>query len=142
MNLRGLLPLLREVPAYQRLLQGLRAGRGTPEPLALLHAARPFLAAALATDLNQPLIVVTARSERAQQWADDLRIWMNDPERVHLFADPDALSYERIPWSRETRQQRLAALVALSRNPIPNIQYPTPNILWTSRVSFSTWMAC
>jgi len=128
MNLRGLLALLREVAAYQQLLQGLKAGRGTPEPLALLHAARPFLAAALATDLNRPLVVVTARSQRAQQWAEDLQVWMNDPERVHLFADPDALPYERITWSRETRQQRLAALVALTQTSKPNTQYLISNI--------------
>jgi len=120
--------LLREVAAYQQLLQGLKAGRGTPEPLALLHAARPFLAAALATDLNRPLIVVTARSEQAQRWAEDLRVWMNDPKRVYLFADPDALPYERITWSRETRQQRLAALVALTQTSKPSTQYPISNI--------------
>jgi len=116
MNLQGLLPLLREVPAYQQLLQGLKAGEGTPEPLALLHSARPFLAAALATDLHRPLIVVTARSERTHQWVDQLQVWISDPERVHLFADPDALPYERIPWSWETKQQRLAALAALAGN--------------------------
>ena len=120
--------MLREVAAYQQLLQGLKAGRGTPEPLALLHAARPFLAAALAADLNRPLIVVTARSERAQQWAEDLQVWMNDPELVHLFADPDALPYERIPWSRETKQQRLTALVALTQTSKPNTQYLISNI--------------
>ena len=127
MNLRGLPPLLREVPAYQQLLQGLKTGEGRPEPLALLLAARPFVAAALASDLNRPLVVVTARSERVQQWADELRVWLGDPDRVHLFADPDALPYERIPWSRETRQQRLRALVALTQYPISNTQSQTPN---------------
>ena len=119
--------MLRQVPAYQQLLQGLKAGEGRPEPLALLHSARPFLVAALATDLNRPLIVVTARSERALQWADQLQVWLSDPSWVHLFADPDPLPYERIPWSQETKQQRLASLVALSKSQAqsPNLQPPT-----------------
>ena len=117
MNLHGLLSLLREVPAYQETLQRLVSRGGLGEPLALLHAARPFVTAGLAGDLNQPLILVTARSERARQWTDELRVWLDNPERVHLFADPDALPYERIPWSRETRQQRLTALAALARSP-------------------------
>ena len=113
--------MLQQVPAYQQLLQGLNTGEGRPEPLALPQAARPFVAAALATDLKRPLVVITARSERAQQWTDELRVWVHDPDRVHLFADPDALPYERIPWSRETRQQRLRALVALSNFQSPII---------------------
>jgi len=116
MNLRGLLPLLQEVSAYQQLLQGLRRGKGTPEPLALLHSARPYLVAALAMDLHRPLIVITARSEQALQWVDQLRLWLGAPQRVHLFADPDALPYERIPWSQETKEQRLIALAALARD--------------------------
>jgi len=117
MNLHGLLSLLREVPAYQETLQRLVARAGLSEPLGLLHAARPFVAAGLAADLNQPLILITARSERARQWTDELRVWLSDPSRVQLFADPDALPYERIPWSRETRQQRLTTLAALLRSP-------------------------
>jgi transcription-repair coupling factor (superfamily II helicase) len=45
-----------------------------------------------------------------------LRAWLGeDGARVFRFADPDALPFERIPWARETRQARLAALTALAR---------------------------
>ncbi len=63
--------------------------------------------------LNRPLVVVTARTGRARQWVDELRIWLPDEVPVHIFADPDALPYERIPWAPETRQRRLEALVGL-----------------------------
>ena len=67
----------------------------------------------MARALNQPLVVVTPRSNRARQWVDELRIWLPDEVPVHNFADPDALPYERIPWAPETRQRRLEALVGL-----------------------------
>ena len=63
--------------------------------------------------LQRPILVVTARSGRARQWVDELRIWLPDEIPVQLFADPDALPYERIPWASETRQRRLEALVGL-----------------------------
>ena len=69
--------------------------------------------AALAGQLNRPLLIITPRTNRARQWIDELRAWLPDEVPVHNFADPDALSYERIPWVAETRQRRLEALVSL-----------------------------
>jgi hypothetical protein len=55
--------------------------------------------------------------EMAQQLYEQLALWLppvedGGPPR-YLFADPDALPYERITWSNETRQRRLTALAAL-----------------------------
>ncbi|MBK7204290.1 transcription-repair coupling factor [Candidatus Amarolinea dominans] len=116
MQLAGLLSLVQDIPAYAALRQRAEEGAALP-PLALVHSARPFLAAALSRDLARPTLILTARSEQAYQWADTLRAWLPEPARVHLFADPDALPYERITWSRETRQQRLGTLVALTQTP-------------------------
>ena len=69
--------------------------------------------AALACQLDRPLLIITPRTNRARQWIDELRAWLPDEFPVHNFADPDALSYERIPWVAETRQRRLEALVGL-----------------------------
>ena len=69
--------------------------------------------AALARQLDRPLLIITPRTNRARQWIDELRTWLPDEFPVHNFADPDALSYERIPWVAETRQRRLEALVGL-----------------------------
>ena len=95
---------------------GSRAGRGPDarrRPLDIYHAARPYVVAALVRALNRPLVVVTARSVRARQWVDELRVWLPDEVPVYNFADPDALPYERIPWAPETRQRRLEALLGL-----------------------------
>ena len=112
MNLSGLLPLLQQLPPYRALLD-----QRPSAPQALLPAARPFVAAGLATHADAPLVLLTARSEMALQLEQQIVDWLPPLEAggppVHRFAEPDALPFERIPWSNETRQQRLTALAAL-----------------------------
>src|SRR5512147_1650957 len=95
------------------MAEALAAGQAPGAPLDIYHAARPYVVAALVRALNRPLVVVTARSVRARQWVDELRVWLPDEVPVYDFADPDALPYERIPWAPETRQRRLEALLGL-----------------------------
>jgi transcription-repair coupling factor (superfamily II helicase) len=122
MNLSGLLALTNQIPAYRHLLNVLRGGNGDrPAPLELLNAARPYLLAALHTDLNRPVIAVVARNDQARQVFQQLRDWSPTPERVLLFPEPDALPYERIPWSRDTLHRRIMALTALSASAPPLI---------------------
>ncbi len=112
MNLSGLLPLLQQLPPYRALLD-----QRPSVPQALLPAARPYVAAGLATHADAPLVLLTARSEMAIELQQQIIDWLPPLEAggppVHRFAEPDALPYERIPWSNETRQQRLTALAAL-----------------------------
>jgi len=112
MNLSGLLNLLKQLPAYQALLSG-----NEQRPQALLQSARPFVAAGLKQERGGPLLFITARSEMAQQVAAQLEMWLPPRDAggppVYLFAEPDALPYERIAWSGYTRQQRLTTLAAL-----------------------------
>ncbi len=122
MNLSGLLALTGRIPAYQQLLEALRGdGAERPAPLRLLSAARPYLLAALHTDLARPLLVLVARTDQAQQVFLQLCDWSAAPERVLLFQEPDALPYERIPWAGDTVRRRLTALAALSASPPPLI---------------------
>lgn len=112
MNLSGLLAQLHHLPAYQDV----RAD-GSREPLSLLEAARPFVAAALAVDKQAPVIILTARAETAQRWLDRLQHFLPPVDaggpRLCLCAEPDSGPYERIRWTDRTRQQRLTALAAL-----------------------------
>ncbi|MEZ4661258.1 MAG: hypothetical protein R2911_27225 [Caldilineaceae bacterium] len=112
MNLSGLLNLLPQLPAYEAM----RTAPPT-EPQALVHSAHPFVLAGLALHHPGPVIILTARSEMAHQLALNLEAWLPPKEQngapIHLFAEPDALPFERISWSSETRQRRLTALAAL-----------------------------
>ncbi|MCX6028913.1 MAG: hypothetical protein NT169_06390, partial [Chloroflexi bacterium] len=141
MKLNGLLELGQNLPALHTLAEMLAANERPSAPLAIYHAARPYVVATIACAVNRPLVLLTARSNRARQWVDELRTWLPDEIPVHNFADPDALSYERIPWASETRQRRLEGLVGLLTNderrttdddgrqsPISNLQSPISNL--------------
>src|SRR5215813_11133445 len=111
MHLDGLLPLMRQLPSYQALLDRLRSGGTTPDQH-LLRAARPFVSAALAQDLKRPVLIVTARVERAYNVAEQLPVWLPD-RQVLRFAEPSSLFYERSPWAAPTIRARLDVLAHL-----------------------------
>jgi transcription-repair coupling factor (superfamily II helicase) len=114
MNVSGLLSLFDQLPAYGELVADLkRRGRRVP-PLGLLRSARPALLAALARDLERPLLIVVGQVERATTLAESLRTWSPTPERVMRLPEPLPHFYERAPWSREAISGRLRVLTALT----------------------------
>ncbi|MEA3335507.1 MAG: transcription-repair coupling factor [Chloroflexota bacterium] len=119
MNLSGLLPIVHAAAPYKQLIEALNAGQSDTTPLSVYSAARPYLIAALARDLGRTVLVLVARSEQARRMHEELQMWLppsTAAATTHLFADPDSLPFERIPWSRETRQRRLGALASLARS--------------------------
>ncbi len=116
-NLHGLLPILREHDAFREMCEQLTTSEMPRQPLGIAAAARSYVAAGLAAE-GRPLVILTARVETARQLVEQMRAWLgkdNDGARVTFFADPDALPFERIAWSQETRQARLSALTALAQ---------------------------
>ncbi len=128
MNLSGLLSFIDDVPAFQQLvanLQRMLADSLQPpsqevdpplqvQGLDVISSARPYLLAGLYRQLNRPIILLTARAERVNFWTDQLRVWSGS-DAILAFPEPDALPYERVPWSRETVSDRIAALTTLMR---------------------------
>ena len=87
MHLTGLLDYLKHLPAYRGLLAA------TPDaPQALLPSARPFVAAGLRAHTGKAVVLVTARSEMANQMAAELESWLPPPDEggppVMFFAEP------------------------------------------------------
>jgi len=126
MHLSGLLDLLPQLPAFRAWLETLATPPAAPTPQSLLAAARPFVVAGARMQRIAPIVLITARSEMAQQLCEQLEVWLPSQEEggppVYHFAEPDALPYERIPWSSTTRQKRLTALAALqNRSAAPPI---------------------
>ncbi len=117
MNLSPLLALIAQAPGYAELKSTLQSEKESAlrrgRPLGLLRAARPALLAALAQDLSRPLLVVVATAERSRALTESLRAWMADPTRLHRFPEPNALFYERAPWTQEVVVGRLQTLAAL-----------------------------
>ncbi len=116
MNVSGLLAWFDALPAYRALREDLRAGGSLP-PLGLLRTARPALVAALARDLDHPILLVAGSVERARALHQSLRHWHPDPARVLRFPEPPTLFYERAPWTQEVISGRLAVLCGLAFPP-------------------------
>jgi transcription-repair coupling factor (superfamily II helicase) len=115
LDLSGLTRLLDRLPSFRRLLVDVERPSAVGVPrVSVIDAALPYLAAGLVQRLRLPTIVVTAQASRAKHLADQIGLWLDDSTRVHLFAEPDALFYERLPGDRLISQRRLVALSALS----------------------------
>lgn len=112
MRLTGLLRPLRETEAYQALVNSLRNSRGETH-LPLPPAALPYLSACLQKDLEVPVVIITARPDRAHQIHEELAAWLDGPDRAFLFPEPDALPYEPASMDSPSQYQRMAALLAL-----------------------------
>ncbi len=114
MKLTGLVSLVEHVPAFSQLIEDLQTRPSGPISLGLLRAATPVVLAALQHSLQRPVVILTTHSAHARQLAEYLKSWVSDPTTIHRYPEPDVLSYERMPWAVETRQQRLAALATLN----------------------------
>ncbi len=113
--LAGLLDILRESRPYQSLLQDV-ASAPASAPLNVVRSARPFVLAALAADWDGPLVYLTPEVRRAYNVSEQLPVWIDAPERLHRFAEPSALFYDRAPWDAPVIRNRVETLSALQRD--------------------------
>ena len=111
-----MLRLFNQISAYNTLADALHAGElaeAIRHPLGVLTGARPALLAALHSDLQRPILFITARADRARILTEQIRLWEETPSTVYRLPNPDSLPFEKVAWSSETVQGRLAALSAL-----------------------------
>jgi transcription-repair coupling factor (superfamily II helicase) len=95
------------------LIEHLRKGEGVPALTGITEAARPYVTAALAVTLKQPLLLVASGENEANQMADALKTFVPNPSDVFYLPDRDALPYERLIGDAQTTQQRMQALIAM-----------------------------
>ncbi len=138
-NLSGLLPLLSEQLPFQQLAREIdaphesrtpaahrlpvEAGHGQTWRLPVLRAARPLVLASLAQNAlaDRPILVITAKPDRAQMLYESLRAYgLTTPDRLLRFPEPSALFYERALWPREMVAERLQVLARLT-NTLPEV---------------------
>jgi len=113
MDISGLLRAFRTLEPYLALREDLERGE-LPGPLGLMRAARAPLTAALAGDLDRPLLVVTGTVARAQKLVQALQDWSDGATLIQRFPEPLTLFYDRAPWTDEIIIGRLRTLRALS----------------------------
>jgi transcription-repair coupling factor (superfamily II helicase) len=114
MDLSGLLSLIENVLAYQRLKDELSEVQGRTVKLAAADVFRPFLIAALHQELNLPILVVTAQPENARRLYDELQAWYPDSRLLHFFPETDFLLDEYSAADVTTTSERLRTLSALT----------------------------
>ncbi len=113
MALNGLLSWIREHAAYQTLRGSLESGAHLPAQ-ATLASAIPAVLAALLEDLPGPQLILTPTATESRQLLQTLRAnWLNQPQRILSFPEPQVMPYERAAWTPETITDRLAVLSAL-----------------------------
>ncbi|MFQ5614564.1 MAG: DEAD/DEAH box helicase, partial [Anaerolineae bacterium] len=139
MNLVALLRLLNYIDSFNAVVARLHEAQTIAQPLGVLTAARPAFLAAVQAELQRPLLVITARADRARLLTDQLQMWVQNPSAVVRLPDPDALPYERVAWGRQTTAGRLTALTALAswnnslRGPAPEGDPPPPLVVTSAR---------
>ena len=111
LDLGQLLHLIGEIPGYRRLVEELERRDGSTT-VSVLDAAKPYLIAALYSELQRPVMVVTAQPENGRRLYEQLLTWCG-PGGVRLFPEPDTLPYERLASDSPTEQERLEVLSAL-----------------------------
>ncbi len=114
MNLCQLLPLIEQMPAYQRLVDELKQSKNSTG-VAILDAAKSYLIAALYSTLQLPILLVTAQPENAKKLYEQLLTWCASPQ-LKLFPEPDALPYQRIVSDTSTETERVQALSTLANH--------------------------
>ena len=113
MSLKGLFELIRDRPAYRRLMDSIKSGQ-IVQQMEAPEAARPCLIAALWHHLQVPMLVVAPRPEDARRFHDQLLSYLGEgPAR--LFPESDVLPYERLVADATTNNQRLQILAALGQ---------------------------
>ncbi|HMK08017.1 MAG TPA: hypothetical protein VK449_03205, partial [Anaerolineales bacterium] len=113
MDLSSFIAVLRGAPSYRSLLRRWRRDGSLAQPLRLPRSARGLLAAALAGDLQAPVLVVAARPDRLLTLEEELTAW-SPGLPVRIFASPTPLFYEKEPWGARTIHQRIAVLSDLA----------------------------
>ncbi|MBK8020471.1 MAG: transcription-repair coupling factor [Chloroflexi bacterium] len=129
LNLSGLVESLSDLAPFRAGLRAI-AAKETPA-LGAIRSSRPFVVAALANAWRGPVIVITARIDRAYNLSEQLPVWRGAGEGIYRFSEPASLFYERAPWGETAIRARLETLAALMP-PEDTDLTPHPPIIVTS----------
>lgn len=120
MHLSHLLPNLLHDPSARQLLE--RVTRGERADVeGLPYAARPAVIAAIASQIDRPMLVVSSRGDRADVLSSALAEFMGSARSIVHWPAPAALPYERLPRDGDQSADYVAALLQLSAEPLHSI---------------------
>ncbi|MCL2706691.1 MAG: transcription-repair coupling factor [Dehalococcoidia bacterium] len=106
MKISVLLGLLRDCADFQKLVASLE--HASAQAL-VIEDAKPYLLAALFSELKRPMLVVTAQPDKTRKMAEQLSVWLGG-EAVTQIPGPDNLPYACIATDAVSAMERLQAL--------------------------------
>jgi transcription-repair coupling factor (superfamily II helicase) len=68
-----------------------------------------------------PLLVVTSRPDRAVALAEEVAVWLSEPEAVAVFPELDSIPYQHVAPDSQASEQRLELLERLAAGPAPRV---------------------
>ncbi|MGI8552540.1 MAG: CarD family transcriptional regulator, partial [Dehalococcoidia bacterium] len=114
MNLSPLLPLIRTLlPAFE--------ADDSARILGVPDGAKAAAVAALTADRQQPVLLVTARADRAARFAEELADWLGDPAAVAVFPELDLIPYQHVAPDTRSSELRLEILQRLGAESAPRL---------------------
>ena len=112
----------------QEIFEAVRAGQSVPN-LGLRRSARLPVLAALYAELQNPIVLLTDRTDHMLALSEELALWSPGMRRM-LFPEPAPLFYENASWGEATRRDRLNALTVLAAYHIPGApSTPIPPVI-------------
>ncbi|MGB3327813.1 MAG: transcription-repair coupling factor [Thermomicrobiales bacterium] len=112
MTLAHLIPQLTQFSPLQQALDRVRDGK-TATFDDLPDAARAALIAATASELERPLVLVTARRDRADALASAISEYLQPGSDVFLWPAADAMPFEQLPIDLDASVRRVQQLATL-----------------------------
>jgi transcription-repair coupling factor (superfamily II helicase) len=92
--------------------------------IGLRRSARLPVLAAIYSELQLPILLLTDRTDRALTLYDELTLLAPHAPKF-FFPEPSPLFYENSPWGERTRRDRLLALTELAAYHIPGAKIPS-----------------
>ena len=93
------------------------------ESLGIIRSARLPVLGAIHDKLNQPILLITEKGDRALELFDELSFWI-PKQFLQLYPEPNPLFYEQAAWGPQTRRDRLQTLTKLSAYHILGLEKP------------------
>jgi transcription-repair coupling factor (superfamily II helicase) len=110
MTLSHLLPQLESSRGLKEAGRLLGKREETVRLVDLPLSSRPAVIAGLVSQAQRPVMIITAREDRAAQLSDAISEFLLDPRQLERWPGPEALPYEQLPFDLEVATRRVAIL--------------------------------
>ncbi len=95
----------------------------------ILPAAKPGVVASISAGLTVPVLVVTARTDQAEQLVARIGAYLPADRQPKLWDTPQSIPYEQLPFEHQAAAERVRILTALLDGETPIIVAAARNLM-------------